>query len=264
MTTRAFATALHAERRDLLAFLSTLDDSEWSAASAASGWSVRDVVAHLGATCRGMFSPGALWSLLSSDDLESANEIPVRRRTSWSAERTLAEYATWSGRTVALLHGSQLPGVRSIRVPLGELGRYRAGSFPAVFAFDWHTHVRYDIAEAVERAPSPTDDARMNLVVSWILQALEQMGADSTAWLEDRLTLALEGPGGGRWSVQPIGDGRLRVCAEPGLTTPATIRGLTTELPVWSTTRKPWRDCDIRLSGDTALAERFLDGIDIV
>ncbi|QNG20113.1 hypothetical protein G4H71_13890 [Rhodococcus triatomae] len=264
MTTRDFAAALHAERRDLLAFCSTFDDAEWNAPSLASGWSVRDVVAHLGATCRGMFSPGALWALLSSNDLESTNEAPVRRRSSWSADRTLAEFATWSGRTVTLLRASRVPGVGAIRVPLGELGRYRVESFPAVFAFDWHTHVRYDIAEALGRAPAPSDDARMNLVVSWILQALEQMGSDSTAWLEDRLTLALEGPGGGRWSVQPAGDGRLRVSAEPGLTTPATIRGLTTDLPVWSTTRKSWRDCDIRLSGDTALAERLLDGIDIV
>lgn len=44
--------ALRAERTEMLAFTSILSDEEWAAPSAAPGWRIADVVAHIGATAR--------------------------------------------------------------------------------------------------------------------------------------------------------------------------------------------------------------------
>ena len=49
--------ALRAERAEMLNFTSSLTDDEWTAPSAAAGWRIADVVAHIGATARNFYTP---------------------------------------------------------------------------------------------------------------------------------------------------------------------------------------------------------------
>ena len=55
---RTMVAALRAERTELLTFTSALSGDEWAAPSAAKGWRIADVVAHIGATAGNMYDLG--------------------------------------------------------------------------------------------------------------------------------------------------------------------------------------------------------------
>ena len=59
---RNMTAALRAERTAMLDFTSSLSDDEWTAPSAAAGWRIADVVAHIGATARNFYTPAGLGS----------------------------------------------------------------------------------------------------------------------------------------------------------------------------------------------------------
>lgn len=73
------AAALRAERTEMLDFTSSLTDAEWTAPSAAAGWRIADVVAHVGATARNFYTPPSREALRATS-LERLNEGPVDRR----------------------------------------------------------------------------------------------------------------------------------------------------------------------------------------
>ncbi|WP_151476125.1 maleylpyruvate isomerase N-terminal domain-containing protein [Streptomyces albicerus] len=96
------AAALRAERAEMLNFTSSLTDEEWTAPSAAAGWRIADVVAHIGATARGAYTPAGLRTSFATS-LEQANEDPVDRRRDWSRAKVMAEYQRASRRATTLL-----------------------------------------------------------------------------------------------------------------------------------------------------------------
>jgi len=49
--------ALRRERADVLTACRKFSDSEWKTPSAASGWQVQTVIAHMGSAFHAMFSP---------------------------------------------------------------------------------------------------------------------------------------------------------------------------------------------------------------
>jgi hypothetical protein len=85
------AAALRADRAEMLNFTSGLTDDEWTAPSAAAGWRIADVVAHIGATARSFYIPTGLRTTFTAS-LEQANEDPVDRRRNWSRAKVMAEY----------------------------------------------------------------------------------------------------------------------------------------------------------------------------
>ncbi|MFD5482741.1 maleylpyruvate isomerase N-terminal domain-containing protein [Streptomyces hawaiiensis] len=54
---RNLVAALRAECTEMLDFTSSLSDEERAAPSAAAGWRIADVVAHIGATARNCYAP---------------------------------------------------------------------------------------------------------------------------------------------------------------------------------------------------------------
>jgi hypothetical protein len=44
----------------------------------------------------------------------------------------------------------------------------------------------------------------------------------------------------------------------------AQIRSASEEFPLWATTRTPWRQADLAITGDAGYATRFLDSLNIV
>ncbi|RNG36077.1 maleylpyruvate isomerase N-terminal domain-containing protein [Streptomyces botrytidirepellens] len=54
---RNIVAALRIERTEMLDFTSSLSDEEWAAPSAAAGWRIADIVAHIGATARNCYTP---------------------------------------------------------------------------------------------------------------------------------------------------------------------------------------------------------------
>ncbi len=255
--------ALRREREDVLAFCRLLSDDEWKAPSGCAGWSVQDVVAHMAATMHGVFTPW-LVKVLRTKNVERHNDADVEARRDRTPAEILAEYETWSARLPTLMQAGQLPGMGSVPLPLGDLGRYPLALITSALVFDAHVHLRHDLAPALGRPSPPTDEGRMATVLEWMLAGLPQMCQDSLAFMDRPVVLTLEGPGGGTWGVVPRVAGKVRVEPGPVVGAVAHITGVAEEFPVWGTARQPWRDHDLKLEGDEDYAARFLDAVKIV
>jgi uncharacterized protein (TIGR03083 family) len=256
-----YVDAIRRERESVLAYCSDLTDEEWRTPSAAAGWTVQDVVAHLGANARALFGPDGL-ALMRTDSVEQIAEAAVEKRRDWPSKKVLEEYARWSSRQAGLARViAQTPASR-LPIPLGELGKYPAGMLlTGAMVFDQHTHLRHDIAPVLDRPVPTTDEARLHVAVTWMFAVLSNQlrrnGSESPGMA---VTFELTGIGGGTWGLAADGslsDDVIGDCA-------ATISGRVEDFPSWGTRRSSWRDADLGLSGDTAAATAFLDSINIV
>jgi uncharacterized protein (TIGR03083 family) len=257
------SAALRREYAEVVRFCRELSDEEWRTPSAAPGWRVQDVVAHLGGSARAIFTPTSL-KLLASDDIERTNDELVARRRDWAPARVLAEFEQWGRRLGTLAGALGRTPVAGLRLPLGELGRFPAGVLlNSAFVFDQHTHLRYDIAPALGRPAPESDELRVAVVLEWMFAVLaNQLRAARPAWLVRPIAVSLSGPGGGRWRVGV--DGGIAEDTVGAGDTAAHIAGAAAEFPGWATTRTPWREADVRIEGDAALAGALLDGMNVV
>lgn len=253
-------TALRQERLALLSFCRDLDETQWRTPSAAPGWRVQDVVAHMGSSCHAVFGPAAL-ELFRSKDIERSNDVLLGPRRDWSPSQVLAEYERWSQVVLRVMGAvSRTPLVRA-PIRFAELGRFSAGQLLCAIVFDTHTHLRHDIAPALGRPAPGTDANRMAVVLEWMMAVLSnQLRAAGPAWLDRPLSITLSGPGGGCWVVRPGG------AVTPGSPdgTAAQIDGTAIEFPEWATQRAAWRDREVAVGGDDEYAARFLDAVNVV
>jgi hypothetical protein len=74
------------------------------------------------------------------------------------------------------------------------------------------------------------------------------------------VSITLDGPGGGSWLVHPDGS----VTPGPVEAAVAEIASTALAFPKWGTRRADWRDCDVRVSGDSDYGSRFLDELNVV
>lgn len=253
--------AFRRERMEILRFCRDLDDQQWQATSRAPGWSVQDVLAHMGAGCKAVFRP-ALLELINSVDIEKTNDGFVAQRRDWTPLQVLTEYERWSNRLLTLARGLSRTPLGRVRIPLAELGRFPVGLvLTGALVFDHHTHLRHDIAPALNR-PAPASDAvRMGVVLEWMFAVLaNQLQSAPPNWLTKPIAVTLHGPGGGSWWVQPCGV----ITNGPTHDATADIAGLASEFPEWATRRAGWRDRDIRITGDADYAALFLDRVNVI
>jgi hypothetical protein len=117
--------ALRAERNGVVEFGKALSPEDWSPPSRCAGWTVQDVIAHMGAAHHGTFTPWVI-KLMRTNALDRNNDADAERRRDWAPGKVFREYEKWSKRFLAiqplLQHG---PG-RAIRIRLGEMGTYPA------------------------------------------------------------------------------------------------------------------------------------------
>jgi len=258
--------ALATEQRAVLDYCRTLSPMEWALPSGCSGWTVKDVVAHMAAGYHGPFQLSWIQRFAKADVAEQAAEVDVAARQYVDPAGVLAEFEKW-GRRFLRVQGvlARIPRLAwSLKMPAADLGAYPVGSVLSAFVFDHHTHLRHDIAPAIGRSASPPGPDCMTVTMEWMLAGLEQMCRNQMTWVDRPLTLILDGPGGGIWSVEQAGGGVLAISEGDSLQSAATINGLTEEFPLWGTTRQPWRDCSVTLSGDRDYATRFLDAMNII
>lgn len=253
--------ALRQERAALLSLCRDLDDAEWQTPSAAKGWRVQDVVAHMASGFHGVFTPAAL-TMMRSKDIERINDVLVDERRGWAPSQTLAEYERWSNRVIGIAAAVSRTPLAAVRLPLGELGPFPFRLlFGSAFVFDHHTHLRHDIVPALGRPMPATDANRMAVVLEWMFAVLSnQLRAARPPWLTQNVGITLDGPGGGSWLVHPDGS------VTPGAVDAAVaqITGTALAFPKWGTRRADWRDCDVRLSGDSDYGSRLLDEVHVV
>jgi uncharacterized protein (TIGR03083 family) len=253
--------ALRRECAEMTRFCRELSAQEWRTPSAAPGWRIQDVVAHVGGALHGLFTPASL-KLVTSKDIERTNDEFVEARYTWSPAEVLGEFERWSGRVVRLAGVVHRTPARKVPLPLGELGSFPVGSIlgPAL-VFDVHTHLRHDMAPPLGRPAPQTDDLRMSAVLTWMFAVLgNQLRSASPAWLDRPLSITLDGPGGGTWLVGADGN----VEAGTSSAGAAQISGAATDFPSWATCRTPWRSHDVKIAGDEVYGARFLDAVNVV
>ncbi|CAM5353220.1 maleylpyruvate isomerase N-terminal domain-containing protein [Streptomyces coeruleorubidus] len=252
--------ALRVERTEMLNFTGSLADDEWTAPSAAAGWRIADVVAHIGATARSFYTPAGLRTIFAAS-LEQVNEDPVGRRRDRSRADVMAEYRRTSRRATALLDAVRRTPAARVRVRLAELGRYPMGlMIGGALVFDHHTHLRHDMAPALGRPVPPTEADRMRAVLTWMIAVLSNQVAQApVAGLDARVALTLTGPGGGTWWIDVAGG-----LAPSSGAVAAHVTAPALTFPDWGTQRSSWRDSDVTVTGDTELAARFLDTVNVI
>jgi hypothetical protein len=254
--------AFRRERADVLAFCRDLDTAEWQWDSAAHGWRVQDVLAHMGSGCRVLvlFGPATL-KVMRSNDIEHTNDDFVDVRREWPAARVFAEYERWSRMVIGMMGAVSRTPLARAPMRLAELGRFATGQIVSAMVFDHHTHLRHDIAPALNRPIPGTDAARMSVVLEWMMAVLSnELRAARPAWLDRPLSISLTGAGGGCWTVGADGS------VTPGTTdgAAAQIEATALEFPEWGTKRADWRARQVQVRGDAAYGGRFLDAVNVV
>jgi hypothetical protein len=173
----------------------------------------------------------------------------------------MAEYERASRRATTLLDIVRRTPANRLRMPLAELGRYPLGlMIGGALVFDHHTHLRHDLAPALGRPVPHTDADRMRAVLTWMIAGLNNQVAQApVTGLDDRVALTLTGPGGGTWWIDQAG-----VLPPSNGPVAAHITAPALTFPDWGTQRSPWRGSTVTTTGDTELAARFLDSVNII
>jgi uncharacterized protein (TIGR03083 family) len=256
--------AARRERDDLVAFCRSLEPGEWSQPSRCEGWSVQDVVAHMGAIAHGIFTPWAL-KFMTAKNIERNNDADVEVRRTWTPEQVLAEYEKWSSRLIKLLAVGQRPPLAKAPFKLAELGVYPMALVASAATFDTHLHLHDDLAPALGRTLPPPGGQTLAVVNEWVLAGIPKMCREALSFLDRPLTITLEGPGGGSWAIVPTAAGKpAEIQPAPVAASVATILASSAEFALWATRRRPWRDQDVKIDGDEGYATRFLDAIRVV
>ena len=228
--------AVRADRDALLRIGAALTPADWRAASGCAGWSVQDVVAHMGL---------GFWSLVDAARLPDVSGLPTERaqeawvasRRDWDAAAVLADYEEVSA--TALDRMKDLLTL-DMEVPLGDLGSYQAAVLPSAFSFDHYTHIRADLFEPrgpLAGPPPPSDELRIGPTLDWIEAALPQQ--NPAAARAGTFELRIHGTGS-RTIRFGCGPARATISSDA----PAFVR--------WVTQRGSWAELGVQTGGDEA------------
>lgn len=243
--------------------IESLTPQEWRAASAAEGWTVHDVVAHMSSALHDLFGPQMV-KVATSKDIEALNETPVEARRHWSDSEVAAEYRRWAPRVRRVMRVTQLPIVRRVPVPLAELGSFPAQVLPSAIAFDTHTHVYHDIAPVLSLPlPAPAPSV-ITATLEWMMLVAANLGSASVSPSEGQgVRFSFTGPGGAEWMLRRR-NGILRADPWRGEDVASIVTGAAADFPAWGTHRRPWRAFGLDISGDEDLATATLDALRVV
>jgi uncharacterized protein (TIGR03083 family) len=187
--------AVRADRDALLEVCTALSDADWKAESGCPGWSVRDVVTHMGALFTALVAPTTLPDTTGLAT-ERAQDVYVDARRGWPVERVMADYEAVSEQALTALAG--LARAADRQVDLGDLGSYPAALVPCAFAFDHFVHIRLDLFAPrgpLTGTPPPADQTRLAAAAEWIEAALPQQNRSVLADLVGSVEIAVQDPG---------------------------------------------------------------------
>jgi uncharacterized protein (TIGR03083 family) len=229
--------ALAADRAVLLRIGNDLDPEGWNGVSGCPGWSVKDVVAHMGALFWGAVDPTVLPDA-SGLGTEEAQEVYVRSRRGLTAAEVLDDYAVVSEKALVVLDG--LAGA-DFEMALGDLGTYPVRVLPAAFCFDHYTHIRADLFAPRGPLPGPvppSDELRLVPVLDWIEAALPQ---------QNRTLLG--GAGAADIVITGTAARAFRI-GDPAGPPSAVVRSDAGTCVRWITQRASWEDLEVQAEGD--------------
>ena len=259
---------------DFLELVTPLSQAEWDAPTALPGWSVGDIVAHVGwieGMLIGEFDPPHEpdWSALPhvANEFGRITEIPVDLRRSWAREAVLVELAERIAQRAAALEDG--PHDASLEVN-GPLGPAPLGRVLRMRTLDTWVHEQ-DIRDALGR-PGHLDTDGARATASQLLPGLAKVWAKlAGAQPGEVLDVRITGPGieGGVLVVMDP-DGRARLVGDDLLDQAgaATVT-LSMSWPAYLALScgrgdpQQWRD-QVRMSGDGNLAVRTLDNFRVM
>jgi uncharacterized protein (TIGR03083 family) len=261
-------TAVAALRRDserVGQLTAGLTAEEWEAPSGCAGWRVQDVVCHMACVWHSLTEPSTI-EPGPPDDAEASAEVPVQARRAWTPAQVMEDYAHWAPLGLAAMEAMQAAPLAETVIPLGNLGSHPMHLLANALVFDHYCHLRHDIGAAVPRAAALERDGE-SLVATreWMLAGLPQMCADALRpAVTAPVVLDLEGPGGGTWTVLPAGEDGLCRLEVGSADASASVTSNVHDFVAWGTKRGSWRDAGVRISGDEAVAEAFLDAVNVI
>jgi uncharacterized protein (TIGR03083 family) len=227
--------AIKADRAALIGICLGLTDDQWQAPSGCAGWTVQDLVTHLG---------NLFWLVVDITHLpdtsgvptERAQEIAVEARRGLSPAEVLADYEQVSETGMTKL--AELAAL-DVEVPLGEdFGTYSTQVAPCAYVFDHYTHIRADLFAPrgpLAGEPPPSDELRVAPALDWIEAALPQQNRSAVG----QCTLEIQVTGTGARSIKfGSGPAAATICSDA----PALVR--------WITQRGSWADLGVQASGD--------------
>ena len=226
---------LEADRAALLKICAGLTEADWRAESGCPGWTVQDVVAHMGAL---------YWLLVDRSKLPDVGDLPTERamdayvedRRRMTVDQVRADYESVS--TAALPVLASLDG-QDFEIPLGDLGTYPAATVATAYSFDHYVHIRMDLfgpRGPLPGPPPPSDELRVAPALDWVAAALPQQSAEGLASAAGSIQFVVTGPGARTITVgsgEPLG--------EVSMPAPAFLRAVTQ--------RSDWAEADIKPTG---------------
>ena len=251
---------------DVSGLIGALDDGEWAMPSAAAGWTVKDVFAHFGDLLGILAS--AIGGTLSTDlGIERLNDAHIAAKSSWSSGQVTANLERQAAALLPVLESLQEEPNASTQAQLLDLGRYPLHAIPDMFSFDFYTHLRWDVL--APRGPltghdvAAPDEVRVKPAVGWLLAGIPKMQAGIRDSLAKPVTLALTGPGGGAWLLDPGSELITVTATESENDAAARIESTAHAFTAWASTRLPWRD-HVTVTGHESIAATFLDALNLV
>ena len=230
--------ALSADRDVMLGICAGLDDAGWKAPSGCPGWSVQDLVSHMGALFWAAVDRGHLPDA-GDRPTEQAGEFHVESRRHLGPAEIAADYETVSARALDALAG--WAGL-DLEVPLGDLGTYPLSTLPAAYCFDHYVHIRSDLFAPRGPLPGPvpeSDEPRLACALDWIEAALPQQNAGALATLDGPVEFVITGPAARTFRSGPGTALATVTCAAPEFTRAVTRR-------------ETWESAGARLDGAPA------------
>lgn len=260
-------TGLRLAVAETTAVLTSLSDAEWSAPSGCSGWSVKDLVAHIASNYKETVDPSPPPAEPVNLPAEHLMEMLVAPRKEWSPAQVLDEYLTFAQPAIDVLASMQDEPLASTVIPLADLGMYPMHQLADAFAFDGYCHLRVDLLAPhgpLRHAVPPATAEHLEATLGWMLAGVPQMQPGLERSLLAPMRLDLTGPGGGSW-VLGAATGGIEVTADPGhdLASAATVTSDGHAFVIWGTARASWRD-HAEVAGDQQVAATFLDALNII
>ena len=252
--------------QDILTIGETLDSDQWQIPSAATGWSVQDVVVHTGCLL-GLLMAAVDGEAVPDTGIEALNDIQVVEKRSWNGAQALEALQQNLEKALAVFAPLQDEPLASVETQMLDLGSYPLHSIVDMFTFDLTTHLRYDILAPrgpVERHLPPLDETQLAPAVSWLLGGIPKMQPDLPQHILAPLALNLTGPAA-RQVMISVNGGAISVVpqAETDLAAIATMTSPTSDLLAWSTKRLPWQPL-VSIEGDRTAAAEFLDALNLI
>ena len=232
--------AVAADRALLLDICAGLTGDDWKAGSGCPGWSVQDVVTHVGGTLQAMVDPAGLPDT-GGLPFERAQDVIVEARRGLTPDQVVAHYTEVSEKALGVLRDL---ATADFEVPLGDVGTYRTSVLPAAYCFDHYLHIRADLFAPrgpLAGPPPAADGPRVGHAIDWVEAAIGQQNEALLAGLTGGAEVLLTGKDSRTLRVGPDGP--------PA----ASVRSDAEAFLRWVTQRATWEQAGVEAAGDQSV-----------